>query len=349
MADAGRRRHDAEVVEGLPSPLEEGVALAVALELALGVGREGALVAEGVDLDRVVDDEVDVDQRVDLLRVAPDLRHRVAHRRQVDDRGDAGEVLHQDPGRLEGDLDAGLGVRVPAGDRLDVGGGDRGAVLEPQDVLEQDLDRVGQAGDVEAVGERVEAEDLVGAAAHLEGRTGAEGVAAHGPILRGAARRRGPADARRSALVRRVPVDDRFGRLLAGGAALGADGDARGWREREVGQRPAACSGATATSTLSRSIALTTAAPTCSGRSGAHPRRRLGPGVREHPRFADEARRDQRDADALRAEVGRAARGRSRAGRTWSRCRSRCAGSPTLPESEAMKTRWPEPRSTIAG
>ncbi len=183
VADPCRRRHDAEVVEGLATPLEERVALAVAFELALGVEGEGALVAEGVDLHRVVDDQVDVDQRVDLLRIAADLRHRVAHRRQVDDRGDAGEVLHQDPCRLEGDLDARRRGRVPAGDRLDVGVGDRGAVLEAEDVLEQDLDRVGQARDLEALGERVEPEDLVGAATHLEGRTGAEGVAAHVLIL----------------------------------------------------------------------------------------------------------------------------------------------------------------------
>ena len=179
MADAGRRRHDAEVVEGLLAPLQERVALAVALELPLGVDGEGALVAEGVDLDRVVDHQVDVDQRVDRRRVAADLLHRVAHRRQVDDRGHAGEVLHQHPGRLEGDLDAGLGGGVPAGDRLDVGGRDRDAVLEPQHVLQQDLDRVGQAGDVEALLQGVEPEDLVVAPAHLEGRTGAKGIAAH--------------------------------------------------------------------------------------------------------------------------------------------------------------------------
>ncbi len=125
VADPGRRRHDAEVVEGLLPPLEERVALAVALELALGVDGEGARVAEGIDLNRVVDDQVDVDQRVDLLGVAADLGHRVAHRRQVDDRGHAGEVLHQHPGRLEGDLGAGLGGGVPTGDRLDVGGGHR--------------------------------------------------------------------------------------------------------------------------------------------------------------------------------------------------------------------------------
>ena len=59
MADPGRRRHDAEVVERLLAPAQERVALAVALVLALGVDVEGARVAEGVDLDRVVDDQVD--------------------------------------------------------------------------------------------------------------------------------------------------------------------------------------------------------------------------------------------------------------------------------------------------
>ena len=151
MADPGGRRHDAEVVERLLAPAQERVALAVALVVALGVDVEGARAAEGVDLDRVVDHEVDRDQRVDPRRVAAELVHRVAHRRQVDDRRHAGEVLHQDPGRLEGDLlRSGSAVGVPGGDRLDVGGGHRVAVLEPQRVLEQDLERVGQPGDVEA-------------------------------------------------------------------------------------------------------------------------------------------------------------------------------------------------------
>ena len=179
MADAGRRRHDAEVVEGLLAPAQEGVALAVALVVALLVDREGLLVAEGVDLDRVVDDQVDVDQRVDRRRVAAEVLHRVAHRGEVDHGGHAGEVLHQHPGGLEGDLDRGLGLRVPGGDRLDVVRGDRLAVLEAQRVLEQHLERVGQAGDVELRLQRVEAVDLVLAAADLEGRPGSEAVAAH--------------------------------------------------------------------------------------------------------------------------------------------------------------------------
>ncbi len=150
VADAGRGRHHAEVVEGLLSPAQELVALLVALELALGVDLEGPGVAEGVDLDGVVDDQIDGDERVDLRRVGAELVDRVPHRGEVDDGGDAGEVLHQDPGRLEGDLLAGLSLGVPGRDRLDVVGRHPGAVFEPEAVLEEDLEGVGKAGDVEA-------------------------------------------------------------------------------------------------------------------------------------------------------------------------------------------------------
>ena len=55
---------------------------------------------ELVHLHRVVDDQLGRDQRVDPLGVAAAVAHRVAHRREVDDRGDAGEVLEEHaPGR----------------------------------------------------------------------------------------------------------------------------------------------------------------------------------------------------------------------------------------------------------
>ena len=66
-------------------PAQELVALAVALVLALDVEGERARRAEQVDLDGVVDDEVGRDERVDPRRVAADVRHRVAHDREVDD------------------------------------------------------------------------------------------------------------------------------------------------------------------------------------------------------------------------------------------------------------------------
>ena len=149
VADAGVRRHHGEVVERRLAPAQERVALAVALELQLGVALERAPLAEHVDLDRVVDHQLDRHQRVDLRRVAAQLLHRVAHRRQVDDRRHAGEVLHQHAAGRERDLDR-RAVGSQPRERLDVLARHRLAVLGAQQVLEQHLQRERQPRDVEA-------------------------------------------------------------------------------------------------------------------------------------------------------------------------------------------------------
>jgi hypothetical protein len=59
------RRNDLEVVQRVLSPLEEGVALHIALELQIPVDEEGGLAAIGVDLDAVVDDQFNRLKRVD--------------------------------------------------------------------------------------------------------------------------------------------------------------------------------------------------------------------------------------------------------------------------------------------
>ena len=161
MDDPGVGRHDREVVERALAPAQEGVALLVALELALGVEAERVAGAERVDLHGVVDHELGRDERVDPGRVAAHLGHRVAHRGEVDDGGHAGEVLHQHARGRERDLLARLRLGVPAGERLDVGRGDRAVALGAQQVLEQHLQRERQPRDVEALLQRVEAEDLV--------------------------------------------------------------------------------------------------------------------------------------------------------------------------------------------
>ena len=58
MDDPRSGRHDLEVVEGLLAPAEEGVALAVALVLAVDVDVDRHPVCKCVDLDRVVDHEL---------------------------------------------------------------------------------------------------------------------------------------------------------------------------------------------------------------------------------------------------------------------------------------------------
>ena len=88
-------REDAQRLERRLRPAQERVALAVARELELGVAHERVGDARDVGDDRVVDDEVDGDARLDRARVAAEIGHRVAHRREVDDRGHAGEVLHR--------------------------------------------------------------------------------------------------------------------------------------------------------------------------------------------------------------------------------------------------------------
>ena len=147
MADARPGGHDAEIVEGRRTPAQEFVALDVALILALDVLVEGTRRAEMVDHDRVVDDQIDRIQRVDFCRIGAEGRHGVAHGGQVDNGGHAGEVLHQDASRAEGDLvlDRAL-VLDPGSDRLEVGFADGNPVLVAQQVLQQHLHRARQAG-----------------------------------------------------------------------------------------------------------------------------------------------------------------------------------------------------------
>ena len=148
VADAGAGRHDAEVLERLLAPFQEAVALAVALVLLLDIVGEGDRRAELVDDHRVVDHQVDRHQRVDLLRVAAERHHGVAHGRQVDDGGNAGEVLHEHARRAVGDLLAGRAlVGEPVAHGLDVLPGDGLAILVAQQVFEQHLHREGQARD----------------------------------------------------------------------------------------------------------------------------------------------------------------------------------------------------------
>lgn len=98
--DAGARGDDLEVVEGGLAPAQELVALLVAAVLQLDVLAEGVRGAELVGDDRVVDDQLGRGERVDLRRVAAELLDSLAHGGEVDDTGNAGEVLHDHAGRL---------------------------------------------------------------------------------------------------------------------------------------------------------------------------------------------------------------------------------------------------------
>ncbi len=110
--DTGAGRDYAEVIEGLLAPLEELVPFNIPLELFLGVVEEGEGVGELVYLHGVVDHQINGDKRVDLLRVAAGAFHGGAHRGEIDHAGDAGEVLQDDSGDLEGHFSGGLPLQL---------------------------------------------------------------------------------------------------------------------------------------------------------------------------------------------------------------------------------------------
>ena len=142
-----------EVREGLLAPLQEPVALLVLLVFALDVLGQRPRRAEMIDDDRMVDDEIDRHKRIDLVGIAAERGHRVAHGGEIDDRGHAGEILHQHARRAEGDLVLFLAAIVdPRGDRLDVLLLDAAPVLVAQQIFEHDFQRERKLGDaLEAV------------------------------------------------------------------------------------------------------------------------------------------------------------------------------------------------------
>ena len=93
MHDARIGWHRAEIRKRALAPLEKGVALAIAIELELGVFFKGRGGAEAIDLHRVIDDEFDRLQRIDGLGIAAHFGHRIAHRGEIDDARHAGKVL----------------------------------------------------------------------------------------------------------------------------------------------------------------------------------------------------------------------------------------------------------------
>ena len=177
MHDAGVGRDDGEIAEAGLSPAEKRVALFVALKFEQRVHFESVGGAEFVDLHGVVDHEFDGLKRIDQRGISAELLHGVAHGGEIDDAGNAGEVLEQDAARSEGDFFFRLGVLVPGGERGDFFFGDVASVFGAQQVLEQDAQRKGQVlGRDALLIERVEAVDFVFLGADFEGGAGIETV-----------------------------------------------------------------------------------------------------------------------------------------------------------------------------
>ena len=167
MDDARARRDDREVAERRLPPAQERVPLAIAREFDRGVLGERAGRAVLVHLHGVIDHQLRRCKWIDALCITAEPHDRVAHRGQVDDAGHTGEILQNDARRREGDLVGGRRSRVPREQRFDVRSRHIDAVLESQQVLEQDLQRVGQARHL-LPRHSGQTPDLVGAIAYVE-------------------------------------------------------------------------------------------------------------------------------------------------------------------------------------
>src|SRR6478752_10748928 len=104
MHDADSRRDKLESFECLLAPLEKLIALTVALELHVEIEFQRARRTEEIDLHRVIDNQIDWYERLDDLRVASEPLHGAAHRREVDNQRNSGEVLQNNARNDEWDL-----------------------------------------------------------------------------------------------------------------------------------------------------------------------------------------------------------------------------------------------------
>ena len=140
MANAGPRRNHPEIRKCALPPFQEAVSLAVALVFELDVLGQRLTIAESIDDDGMIDDEIHRHQRIDLLRIAAEVFHGVPHRGEIDDGRNAGEILHQHPGRPEGDFLLGRALVLgPLRRVLDVSLAGAAAVFVAQHVLDDDL------------------------------------------------------------------------------------------------------------------------------------------------------------------------------------------------------------------
>src|SRR5262249_18578855 len=140
MANAGARRHHAEVVEGAGAPAQELVAFLVALIFDLDVPGKSIGRAKEINLHRVVDDQVDGHQGIDLGGIAAECLHGIAHGGEIDNGGNAGEVLHQHARRSIGDLHVRALALQPVEYRANILRPDGTTIFVPQQVLDQHLE-----------------------------------------------------------------------------------------------------------------------------------------------------------------------------------------------------------------
>ena len=142
MNDADPGRYDAEPVERLRAPFQKAVTLVVAFELLGHVELICGFAAGIVNLYRVIDNEVNWNQRFDHAGVLTQPLYGGTHGSQIDKQRHAGEILQNDACHHERDLLRALTVCGPSRQFTHICLADAlAAVKIAKDRLKNDADR----------------------------------------------------------------------------------------------------------------------------------------------------------------------------------------------------------------
>ena len=182
MHDADTRGHDLERIERLHTPFHELIALFIALEFEFHVDVERILAAVTVHLYRMIDHQIDRHQRLNHFRILAHLVDDLAHRRQISQQRNAGEILQHHARDDERNFKFARIVRPPIGELLHVLFADLLAIDIAQHRFQHDANRDRQFADIgKCLCERRQRIELAGfAGSEGEGFQGAEGVVGHG-------------------------------------------------------------------------------------------------------------------------------------------------------------------------
>ena len=142
MANAGAGGDRLEIVERLGTPFQKVIAFGIALIFDFDILLRRLGMAEFVNHDAMVDDQMDWDKRINLRRVRLQRGHRIAHRGQIDHAWHAGKILQQYAGRAILNFAVRLCVFLPIDQRLHIlHRHGKAAIFKTEQIFEQYLHR----------------------------------------------------------------------------------------------------------------------------------------------------------------------------------------------------------------
>lgn len=91
----------------------------------------------------MIDDQVNWTEGVDFLGITSQASHCVSHGCQINDCWNSSEILKDNSGRFEGDLDSFAGELFPVQDVLNIFGGDFKLIAVSDSTFEENSNAVG--------------------------------------------------------------------------------------------------------------------------------------------------------------------------------------------------------------